>query len=198
MEQNENKVKNREVYVILSVLCVAVVILAVAYAALSSTLEINFGTVSQNVQSWNVGFIPGTATATSKGTSTTGLVCGSATVTTDTVTVADSSISKPGDSCTYKLTVKNSGSINAKLSTITPVDPASTSCTKDGASMVCGNITYKLTTDDVGTTLLTANASLETAKSQTVYLSATYTGTGLQSEAVTQSGAGFTLVYNQA
>ena len=64
--------------------------------------------------------------------------------------------------------------------------------------MVCGNITYKLTTDDVGTTLLTANASLETAKSQTVYLSATYTGTGLQSEAVTQSGAGFTLVYNQA
>ena len=157
MEQNENKVKNREVYVILSVLCVAVVILAVAYAALSSTLEINFGTVSQNVQSWNVGFIPGTATATSKGTSTTGLVCGSATVTTDTVTVADSSISKPGDSCTYKLT-----------------------------------------TDDVGTTLLTANASLETAKSQTVYLSATYTGTGLQSEAVTQSGAGFTLVYNQA
>ena len=65
--------------------------------------------------------------------------------------------------------------------------------------MVCGNITYKLTTNSGGSTLLTTSAgNLTAGSSLTVYLVAEYTGTTVNSSAVTQTGGKFTLVYNQA
>lgn len=171
----------------------------IAYAALSTTLTVTFGKVTQNAITWNVGFQGSSATGSSSGTSSTGLSCGSATITASAVTVADTTLSKPGDKCTWTLTIKNSGTVAANLGSITPTAPSSVSCTNSGASMVCGNITYKLTTNSGGSTLLTTSAgNLTAGSSLTVYLVAEYTGTTVNSSAVTQTGGKFTLVYNQA
>ena len=65
--------------------------------------------------------------------------------------------------------------------------------------MVCGNITYKITTDPAGTTLLTSGGTLgNTTGTLPIYLIAEYTGDGETMSAVTQSGAQFTLLYDQA
>lgn len=194
---NERK-SNKSLYVIVLILCVAVAGLSIAYAALSTTLRINFGTVTQTQQSWNVAFLGSSATGTPTGTSNTGLSCGTATITPEQVTVAATELSKPGDKCVYELTIKNSGTINANLANITPVSPESVSCTNSGASLVCGNITYKLTTDNAGETLLTTNRALGPNDTETVYLTAEFTGDAAVSTAVVQTGAGFTLLYNQA
>ena len=195
---NENNKNGKGLYLVIGTLCVAVVALSIAYAALSTTLRINFGNVTQSEQSWSVGFLGTEATGTATGTSNQGLTCGKATITSDNVSIANTTISKPGDKCVYELTIKNNGSINANLATITPVQPSSTSCTNNGASMVCGNITYKLTTESAGTTLLTTNRTLNADDELKVYLTAEYTGTDVSNSSEVQSGAGFTLIYNQA
>ena len=114
----------------------------VAYAALSATINITVNKITQNAVTWNVAFATGTVTPTVGGTSSdVGRSCGNATVTATTVMVANTTLSKPDDSCTYELTIQNTGDIDAILSTITPVTPTSATCTNSGASMVCGNIT---------------------------------------------------------
>ena len=65
---------------------ILVVGVGVAYAALSTTLTVTFGKVTQNAITWNVGFQGSSATGTSSGTSTTGLSCGAATITASAVT----------------------------------------------------------------------------------------------------------------
>lgn len=190
----------KNIYLSIVALVVAVIGLSVAYAALSTTLNISFGNVNQSAMTWNVGFQTGTVTGTASGTSATGRSCGSATVTADTVTVADTTLSKPGDTCTYALTIKNTGSIAANLATITPKAPTSVTCgTATGGKMVCGNITYKLTTDAAGNTILTTNKTLAASTGTLpVYLVVSYTGADVNATEVTQSSAAFTLIYNQA
>jgi len=198
-KRSKQKQKNqKQMLTIVGAIVLLIVGISIAYAALSSTLNITTGSVTQGSMSWSVGFQPGTVEATVGGTSDTGRSCGDATVTANTVTVANSTLSKPDDSCTYQLAIKNTGTLDAVLTTITPVHPASTTCTDSGASMVCGNLTYKLSTDAAGTTLLPLNGTLaKTTGSQTVYLIVKYTGTEINSTAVEQSAGGFTLVYTQ-
>lgn len=188
----------KQMFTIVGVVVLVIVLLSVAYAALSSTLNISFGNVTQSTMSWDVGFEPGTVSPTVGGTSDTGRSCGSATVTANSVTVGTSALSKPDDSCTYKLTIKNTGSVDAELTTITPVVPTATSCIRDGASMECGNLTYKLATDATGNTLLPLNSTLvNSTGTLDVYLIVKYTGSSVNETAVEQSAGGFTLVYNQ-
>ena len=177
-----------------AILCAALLGISIAYAALSATLTITMGKVTQSALSWNVGFTTGTVNATKVGSGT----CGAATVTADTVTVADTTLTTLHDKCTYALTIKNTGTVGATLATINPTNPSSVSCTNSGASMVCGNITYKLTTDSAGSTLLTTNKDLAASTgSLPVYLVAEYTGTTTGGSAATHTNAGFTLTYNQ-
>ena len=128
-------------------LIVALVLLAgvsIAYAALSTTLNITFGKVTQNALTWNVGFTGTEATGETGGTSGTGRSCGKATITASAITLADTTLSKPGDKCTYTFTIKNSGTVGAKLNTITPTAPTSITCgIATGGTLECGNITYK-------------------------------------------------------
>ena len=194
--------KNKKVmYVVLGVLCFAIVALSVAFAALSATLNINFGTVTQSQQSWDVHFKTEEITAAEAGTSATGRVCGTVSAGGATATVGATTLSKPGDKCTWKLTVQNTGTIDAALDTITPSAATGTgvTCTIGTASMVCGNITYKLTSDAAGTTALTTGRTLaHTSGEDEMYLVAEYTGTEINNSAVEQNDAKFTLVYNQA
>jgi len=170
----------------------------VAYAALSTTLNLKFTGVTQNALTWDVGFTGTSASGTAAGTSATGRTCGAATITATSVSVAATTLSKPGDKCTYALNIKNSGGLAAKLSAITPTKPGSTTCaTASGGNMVCGNITYKLTTDSAGSTVLTSQ-TLAAGAALPVYLVVSYTGTTLNSTAVTQSNATFSLAFAQA
>ena len=192
--------KNRTTLLtIIATLVVVIVGITIAYAALSTTLNITTNKITQSALTWNVGFTGSSATGTAGGTaSTAGRSCGTATISSSTVTVADTTLSKPDDSCTYTLTVKNNGTIPAKLTTITPTAPSGVTCNPiSGPSMVCGNITYKLTSDAAGTTALPTNTSLAANATQTIYLVAKYTGTTVNSSAVVQSGASFSLVYAQ-
>ena len=112
--------------------------------------------------------------------------------------MADTTLSKPDDSCTYALSVKNNGTIPAKLSSISPTAPSGITCgTITGPTMVCGNITYKLTTDNTGNTSLPTNTSLAVNATQQFYLVVKFTGQNPASTAITQSGASFSLVYDQ-
>lgn len=194
--KNENK---KTMYIAICALILAVIGISIAYAALSTNLNIQSASITQNALNWDVHFQSGTVTPTSSGTSSTGRSCGNATVNATTVSTAATTLSKPGDTCTYALKVQNTGDIDANLATITPTAPNSTSCTTiDGANMVCGNITYKLTTDQNGQNLLTTNRTL--AKTNGVldlYLVITYSGTETNTTPVTHNGGSFTLVYNQ-
>lgn len=190
-------------YAILLVIFVLILAIVVAYAALSATLNISFNTVTQNKLTWSIGFDGGTTTtftANVDGTSMTGLSCGYADiVSTNSIYISSTTMSKPGDKCTYALKIKNSGSIGAKLSSITPTRPSGISCsTASGGRMVCGNITYKLATTSAGTTTLTTGTTIPANTTSSIYLIVEYTGTTLNSSAVTHSGASFSLNYAQA
>ena len=193
------KIKDQNLKFILLVAAVLLLGVGIAYAALSTTLTITFGSVTQSALSWNVAFQGSSATGTPGGTSATGRSCGTATITATSVTVADTTLSKPGDKCTYTLNVKNSGTVGALLNTITPTAPTSTTCeTATSGNLVCGNITYKLTSDSGGATLLPTGTTLAAGDTQTMYLVVSYNAAGVQSSTITQSGAKFTLSYTQA
>ncbi len=194
------KNERKSLFVIVTILTIAVLGLSIAYAALSATLTARFSSVSSNVLNWQVGFVEGTVAGTSTGTSETGRSCGTASVTTSSASVTETSLSKPGDTCTYALTIKNTGNIDANLAAIAPTQPTGATCSvAEGAKMVCGDITYKITTDSAGNSLLTTNRLLEKTSGELgVYLIATYSGTSVNSTGFTHEGAAFTLTYNQA
>lgn len=193
----------RNLQVLLVGAILMVVGISVAFAALSTALNITTNSVTSLGSpdiSWNIGFTGTSATATVGGTSATGRSCGTATITATSVTVGATTLSKPDDSCTYTLTIKNSGTITGTLASITPTKPTGTNVTcgtASGSTMVCGNITYKLTTDSTGSTALTTGGQLAANGTRTIYLVIKYTGSSLNSSAVTQSSGSFAITYNQ-
>lgn len=189
--------KKNNLNMIIFTLVLSLGCLTIAYAVLSTTLNISFGNVTQNAITWDVGFEGTTVEGVSGGTSDTGRSCGLASLTSNTVTLASTSLSKPGDKCTYPLKIKNNGGIVAELAAITPRSPTDISCTATGPSMVCGNITYKLANDSEGTTSLSLNTTLGIEEEKIAYLVVSYTGNTLNSTSVTQANGGFTITYNQ-
>jgi len=193
-------------------LLVAIVLLcgiAIAYAALSTTLTITTNKVTQSVQTW--GQTMTCSKTNDVGTSATGRTCGAITVSGTAATVADTTLSKPLDGCVYKCTITNTGSISSKISSIVPTSPTSTTCSNTSASgsatakMVCGNITYGIYASATvsGTTITTSNLTVPStaiAKDGTkdFYLVVQYTGTGINSSAVTQTNGKFTLTMAQS
>lgn len=194
--KKEQDNKNKKTMIIVTILCACLFGLAVAYSILSTTLTITFGKVTQNALNWNVGFEPGTIIGTKSGAST--VVCGEAVATADTVSIANTTLTTLHDKCIYKLKIKNTGTIDALLSSISAKVPTSISCdTTTTSKMICENITYKLTSDQEGLSLLGVNNTL-VANTGTidVYLTAEYTGTSTGSTSDQNSG-GFTITYTQ-
>ena len=150
--------QNKKLYIILFVLCFFVLLISVAFAALSTTLTINFGNVSQSVQTWNIHFASENIQTSSNttitprvfGTSDNGRSCGNATFSNNVLTIGAVTLSKPGDSCSWDVPIKNDGSIDAILSSTTWTSPTggSSSCTTTGSplkhTMVCNDITFSL------------------------------------------------------
>ena len=110
--------------------------LFVAYSALKTTLTITNGKVNQNAMTWKVGFVPGTVTGVGKnGTET----CGTATVTENEIKGFSTVLTKPGDQCTYEVTLKNSGTIDAEITNISSIQTTS----GKGCGLVAVNIDGK-------------------------------------------------------
>ena len=200
--EKESKNSNRNLFVV-AVLSTALLGVTMAYALLSQQLNITMEQVTQNAMTWNVGFDTSSAVTPVK-TGSSGSACGVANVTTTDVSITGSTVLlAPGDKCTYHLKIKNTGSIDAALASITPTAPTSTdtnmSCTANGASIVCDNISYLLTTDANGTSPLTTGSILaHTSGTLDVYLVASFTGESETSTDQVQTSARFQIVYNQA
>ena len=159
--------------VVIGALLAAVAIMAVGYAALAQTLTITGNATITST--WNVAI-----TAISEGTPTGGATNRTPAKYTGTTATFDVDLKNPGDKMVYEITVKNSGSLNAKLTglTVTPEDPA-----ESGIYYKVTGVTPNVTTLDatqtntvtveVGWAAGDATVPDETTKSLTVNL--TYT-----------------------
>lgn len=166
---------------VIFIICLVIIIgvMSVGYAILSSTLSINFGTVTQTGLTFNVGF----DTTTVNGTGTNNSICGSVHPTSNSVTDASPKLFY-GSQCIYRLVVKNTGSTKASLTGITNVYPTlntgsvSFTCTATtNGEFSCvnsnsngGRINYKLCSDADCNNVLTIPTVINSNASKTVFL----------------------------
>ena len=136
-----NKIQN----IVLGVLTVGLIGITVAYASLSQNLTIN-GTAKVAAATWDVhfeGMNAGTATGYAT-IPTTGKLAASGTSVSGNI----GTLKAPGDTITYTFNVKNAGSINAKISSITAPNltcaPATSGGSQTVANNVCANLTYTI------------------------------------------------------
>lgn len=189
----------KSMYVSIIALVIAVVGVTIAYAALSTSLSVKFGKVTQSAFNWDISLKEGTVSGVSSGTNTT--TCGTATIDANSITVGEITLSKPGDKCHYPLTVQNKGDVDANLASITATSPNGVSCNSDvEGKLVCGNVTYSLANDTTGTNLLKRGEQkvFKTNGTSDFYLVVSYDVTpNVINEEVSHTGAGFTVVYGQ-
>lgn len=211
---------------IVAALIIAVVSLGVAFAAFSTTLNIN-GTATVQASSWDI-YWTNDGTNYAKPTSSVNLVSGtdfvesnsqsgiSETVTASGSVVAttltwNATFKTPGDQVIYTIHVNNGGSYaatvtNVNLPTITckTGDPASTE------TAVCAHIHYGLYTDSsCNTPVSTSSPAIAAGGHTTYYLKAwldntgwttdgtSATGTPLPTDTVTSDSISATVTYGQ-
>lgn len=136
-----NKIQN----IVLGVLAVGLIGITVAYASLSQNLTIN-GTAKVAAATWDVhfeGMNAGTATGYAT-LPTTGKLAASGTSVSGNI----GTLKAPGDTITYTFNVKNAGSINAKISSITAPKltcaPVASGGSQTVANNVCANLRYTI------------------------------------------------------
>ena len=185
----------RKILFIVIVLMLTFTVSAV-YAALSSTLRITVnGINSKSDISFNVGFSTNTITGTSDGSSN----CGSITPTTNQITnvnvYLNGGVASPY--CSYQIPLVNSGTLNAKITSISQISPSNTSCTQvNNATMVCGDLRYRLCTDSSScSTLLSTNYSISPNTTQNIYLVVDLAESGYLGDVISQTGFGFNFVF---
>ena len=141
--------KDRGAKIIVAIaLVVAIVGLTIGYAAYSATLKIT-GTANVDPAKWDVHF------ANKSGDSLTGTIEGNAvettapTLTATNISGFDVTLKAPGDTVTYNFLVKNTGTIDAILTsfsmggiTCAPTEKSST--TQEDADKLCGELSYSL------------------------------------------------------
>lgn len=171
-------------------LVLAIVSLGVAFAAFSTTLNIN-GTATVQASSWSVFFVaasdattkPSSATNIASSDITPGNYAGFASTATagTTNTVAETTVTwnakfkTPGDTLKYTLYIRNGGTYNAKIAATSGIVTPTPTCVS-GETTVCGHIHYKLYTSaptgDPSTTgtALTSNFTINAGSTQTIYL----------------------------
>ena len=162
----------------------ALVIMAVAYAAFSTALNIN-GTASIN-STWNVAFDE-TKTQAENGVVSPTTGTGGTTAPSGTVSYTDgqhavinATLNQPGDSVVFTLTVKNTGSINATLGAITT--GATSGCTCSGSTCTSTGGHIQFTVGSFSTTSLAA-----TNGTATIQVTATFLNTDVSSLTAAES-----------
>lgn len=196
--------KNRGLKIgVIAALVISVVAIGIGFATFTETLRIE-GSATVQTSTWKVKFTNLSA-PTLNGTA--------AVVTAPTINTNDTTIStydvkliKPGDSVSYTFDVVNTGTYNAKLTSITIPTPTCTgkaeteSATTDAAN-VCKHLTYTLTYAN-GTSLAENDALEASTGVAHMKLTLTYTSHDVAADLpkadVTISNLGISLVYSQA
>lgn len=196
--------KNRGLKIgVIAALVISVVAIGIGFATFTETLRIE-GSATVQTSTWKVKFTNLSA-PTLLGTAT---VVTAPTINTNDTTIStyDVKLSKPGDSVSYTFDVANTGTYNAKLTSINIPTPTCTG--KEGAESaatdaanVCKHLTYTLTYAD-GTSLAENDALAATDGVAHMKLTLTYTSHDVAAELpkadVTISNLGISLVYSQA
>lgn len=181
-------------------LFIAVIGLSIGFAALNTTLTIN-GSARVQTSSWNVHFA----------NLRDAVVVGNPTINEDELSLTDTTFGtfnvgfkSPGESVTYTFDVVNSGSYDAKISTITDINPV---CTGSGenattdADNVCNHLTYSLTYTEGGAAVK-ANDTLAAGATKNLTLKIAYNSTVtadlLPKADVEISNLGLTILYVEA
>ena len=165
------------VIILISALLVGLLSFVVAFAAMSTSINITFGDVNQSALTWDIGLQSGTITGVAN---QSGLSCGTATATTTQISGVAPVFHAVGDMCSYTFHILNNGTIPGKISAINITGPSGVSCSKSGSTMTCGSIEYKLHYDTSTSTSLVAVGNVIAAKSgstatdKTVVLTITY------------------------
>ena len=206
---------------IVAALIVAVISLGVAFAAFSTTLNIN-GTATVQASSWKI-YFSNSNTANSEPSSSTAIAditesntqglpetaTGTGSMTATEVTW-NATFKTAGDKVVYKFYVRNDGAFDAKVSNTPAATAAGGSgitCTKGGSAEVdvCSHIHYGLYTDAAGTTPVAQNLTLAHNSYDEYYLIAWLDtsyggndGTGLADGDVTTATITTTVTYSQA
>lgn len=179
----------------LMVMIVAVLGLTVAYAALSSTLNIT-GAATLDAATWKLEFNSLSAPVLTGGAKvvTAPTITGGTTLGTYNVT-----LTKPGDSVKYTFNVKNAGTINAKISSFTkaakPTCTSPTGVTID-ATTVCNGLTYTLVYTDTKAPVA-QNDVLAAGQTRNLTLTLAFDGNALPSNDVSITNLGITIIYTQ-
>ena len=122
-----NKYKKK--YLLIVFIMIDVVLISIAYAVLSTSLKVKVSSVSNAESIWNVHFKTETVTATSTG-SNNGHSCGTASSSGNTVTINNTTLSKPNDKCVWELTIQNEGTIDAEIAQMVVTNPTGTDVTQ--------------------------------------------------------------------
>jgi len=193
--------KKKKIYIILFVITITVIVFSIVYAALTTSLKIKYENLAQNTSIWDVKLKKGEINDENVITSNKDTVdCGHVTATNNSIKVDSVKLSRPGDMCSYPITVENKGEINARLAKISAFSPVNISCdSKFDGELICGNIVYRLTTDSDGKNILTAGSQRIKKIDGTAnfYLVVSILEGTTNEKTVTHSGAGFTVVYAQ-
>ena len=191
--------------IIIIALLVAIVSLGIAFAAFSTTLNIN-GTATVQSSKWDIYFM--TASGGTKPSSSTALPSGNITKTAQSASGSilattftwNASFKAPGEYAIFKVYVKNAGSYNAKVTGITK---GGISCTND-TKKVCNHLHYEIYTNSGCTTALTQNRELNAGAEDILYIKAwlddtgwATDGSGLPTSEITSGTISATIVYTQ-
>ena len=151
---NHREKKRKIIITTLSIICIAVLSLTIAYAALSETLTIS-GSGTVTATDWDISL--------AKTTSYTNKVTGGASYTepliNETTISYSVNLTRPGDSVTLYAAVKNDGDLNGAITSIASTTPTCTSSTGNtaDASLVCDNLDVTITYAN-GTTIKSGDA----------------------------------------
>jgi hypothetical protein len=213
------------VVAVIAALVVAVISLGVAFAAFSTTLNIN-GSATVEATHWEI-YFSDTGSEDSQPTANssissitpsntlgyTNTVTATGTYASDTSITWQASFKSAGDKVVYKFYVRNDGDFNAAVSN-TPVSRQGSAsgetaftCTKGGnaETSVCSHIHYGLYEDAAGTTPVAQDLALAAHSSDEYYLIAWLDesyggndGSGLADTDVTTASITTTVTYQQS
>ena len=138
-----NEKEERKLLIIASVaLLVSVITLTVAYAVLSTTLTIK-GSAKINSATWNININAGKDFVTYGNAK-----FGYPTIESTTITDMKVDLYAPGDGVKFPFTVRNDGTLDAKLKEISKSALNCTGTNMAEAQKICENITYTIKYED--------------------------------------------------
>lgn len=191
-----NKTQN----ILLGVLAVGLVGISVAYASLSSNLNIS-GTAKVATATWNIKFdnmSAGAATgyAALPSSGKFGIQTGSTTVSGDLGT-----LKAPGDTITYTFKVKNNGSINAKVNSVsTPTltcVSSSTGSATTASTNFCKGLAYTVKYSD-GSSIAAGQALAANGGSKDITVKLVNNNNSLATEDIKVTASAMTINYIQS